>query len=529
MKPFPISFIYKLSARSNFHIQQAFSLSLNIGHTISSPPHCNISISLMSSLRNLLKTFNLKMNDYQASNPASSQASNDGSGMWSQVGSPTIPSVGGTPHSEADGRGDEKRTDSNTLKMNRMTAANALSGHHRYMSQSALAPVWHGPTGDGQQPCHAVHNQARGPFHPSHNVKYADTLHTGAHPLGVIGDRRPSACLEPSSGPINTNQPEAPVRGDASIRGFGFQPCFCSSCDAGLGSSYASTLDTVAASTYFQPMTHLKAGGKSYIPGPLDGLNPAHPYAHGKDQLVQSMQQLGSSNPDIGPVARIKRHFSPHYQGDIFLPANQSENISNDRNCSLFIVNLPPNLTTHELLAAIHKMGPSGRIFAIHINEPEPQLNHPGCAAKVVFFKRDVAHKFFNLCELGGFQVDGYNARVMWNRIKTSEKPHLAHSDASRVLLIGGPPNEVNSDALTKFFSQKLEFQTDLIITHNRGSLGKQDAVIEFRFGSFRCQAQAAKMALAREKPFIRCFFGRDPLELEAYKPFEYFFTNNKV
>lgn len=280
--------------------------------------------------------------------------------------------------------------------------------------------------------------------------------------------------------------------------------------------------------SHYQPMANLMATGTPYHPSMIDGLNPAHPYASDLDEaLAQELNQMSLSGTGTAPatddVSRMRRHFSPKYQGDIFLPANQSENIPQEWNCSLFIVNLPPNVTTHELIAAIHRLGPLGRIFAIHINAPEPQRNHHGCAAKVVFFRRSVAFQFFGLCELNGFLVKGFAARVMWNRIKTSEKPHLAGSDASRVLLIGGPPSEVNAEALTHFFQQKLQFQIDSIITHVGGVPGKEDAVVEYRFGSFRCQSQAAKMALAREKPYIRCFFAKDPLEPDAYKPCEYF------
>lgn len=293
--------------------------------------------------------------------------------------------------------------------------------------------------------------------------------------------------------------------------------------------SYTPSPESVLP-TVFYPMSNIIATGMSYHPGPQDGLNPAHPYFNDINYLTHTMQQTGLS-PESGAVARVQLRFSPHYQGDIFLQANQSEDISDDKNCSLFIVNLPPDLVTHELLAAMHKLGPLGRVFAIHVNGPEPQRNHPGCAAKVVFFKRAVAHAFFKLCSEtdGGLVVKGHSARVMWNRIKTSEKPHLANSDASRVLLIAGPPSEVNPLALTNFFREKLEFQVDRIITHNRGTPGVQDATIEYRFGSFRCQAQAAKMALSREKSHIRCFFANDPLEPQAWKPYEYYSFSKKV
>lgn len=330
-----------------------------------------------------------------------------------------------------------------------------------------------------------------------------------------------------------TIKPSLPVHDDGDRAGFGFKPVSNDPApvENNVGRSFSVYQDPPAAQVYYQPMSNLKsteAPGQSE-PRVFGGLKSTNLPISAVDHLTASMGQFGLRNivtkvgdAKAGPVARIQRNFSPYYQGDIYLPANQSENIPDHLNCSLFIVNLPPSLTTHELLAAIHKLGPMGRIFALHINEPEVLRGHPGCAAKVVFFKREIALKFFTQCAMQGLRINNYNARVMWNRIKTSEKPHLANSDASRVLLIGGPPSIVNASTLTDFFNTKLEFQTDSIITHIQGSVGKEDAVVEYRFGSFRCQAQAAKMALSRELPHIRCFFGKDPLESEAYNPFEY-------
>lgn len=361
------------------------------------------------------------------------------------------------------------------------------------------------------------------------------------YPVNIGDASRPSPPdARFSSGSTDTIKWETPARGDQKKIGFG--AALITQSPSSVETTSDRTPDTLqskgAAPIYFQPMSNLMSTESSGQPVPtaFGGLDFNKISIGAFDRLAAAMRQVGlnstgaeGNNAEVGPVARIQRHFSPHYQGDIFLPANQSEDIADDQNCSLFIVNLPPNLTTHELLSAIHKLGPLGRIFAIHINGPELQRNHPGCAAKVVFFKREIAHKFFTQCELNGFRVNGFNARVMWNRIKTSEKSHLSNSDASRVLLIGGPPSIVNSSTLTDFFHTKLEFQIDNIITHVQGLVGNEDAVIEYRFGSFRCQSQAAKMALARELPHIRCFFGRDPLEPEVYRPFEYFSFTESV
>lgn len=272
--------------------------------------------------------------------------------------------------------------------------------------------------------------------------------------------------------------------------------------------------------------------------------------------------------------------YSPRYQGNIWLPTNRSANIPDHLNCSLFLIHLPPDLTAHALLAAIHALGPTGRVYALHVNAPEPARGNLGCAAKVVFFTRAAAQRFFHRCQQpqqpshpgsgggggGGLLVGGRRAHVTWNRIKTAERPDLVASDASRVLLISGPPAVVNPRALTAFFRTKLDFQVDEVIVleaggrgrggpaaregrgrdvlrallrqHRRGGgsggchddddhdgdgdAGCDDAIIEYRFGSFRCQAQAAKMALARVLPQVRCYFGEDPLAPEAWRHSEY-------
>ncbi|KAK7748650.1 hypothetical protein SLS53_000671 [Cytospora paraplurivora] len=207
---------------------------------------------------------------------------------------------------------------------------------------------------------------------------------------------------------------------------------------------------------------------------------------------------------------RVRLGFSPAYNGDPHLERNRSANVSNDLNCSLFLVNLPPDLTTTRLIAAVHAMGPTGRIYATHINAPEPDRQHYGCAAKVIFFERQAAQTFFSLCEQYGFVVDGCTARVMWNRIKTAEQAHSRVT--TRVLLIGGHRDFINPEALTAYFRTKLQFQVDRIIPHTDGMDG-ENAVIEYRFGSFRCQAEAAKMALMREHQDVRCFFHPDPCD----------------
>lgn len=80
--------------------------------------------------------------------------------------------------------------------------------------------------------------------------------------------------------------------------------------------------------------------------------------------------------------------FSPNYKGNPDLDRNRSATIPEDMNCSLFLVGLPADVTTHELLAGVRNVG---RVYATHINPPEPEKGHEQSAAKIVFFERSAA------------------------------------------------------------------------------------------------------------------------------------------
>jgi hypothetical protein len=84
----------------------------------------------------------------------------------------------------------------------------------------------------------------------------------------------------------------------------------------------------------------------------------------------------------------LLRGFSPNYRGNPGIARNQSAAIPAEENCSLFLVGLAPDLTTHELLSGIRN---AGRVYATHINPPNLARRHMYSAAKVVFFEREAA------------------------------------------------------------------------------------------------------------------------------------------
>ena len=85
---------------------------------------------------------------------------------------------------------------------------------------------------------------------------------------------------------------------------------------------------------------------------------------------------------------------------------------------------------------------------------------------------------------------------MAWNRIRSAEID--AGGRRSRVLLVSGPPGIASEAFLRAYLDTKMLYQVDEVIHHGDSADGAR-ALIEFRFGSFRCQAEAARMALTRE------------------------------
>ena len=230
------------------------------------------------------------------------------------------------------------------------------------------------------------------------------------------------------------------------------------------------------------------------------------------NQLGVGQQERLNEPPTLEEaVSRAGRGFSPNYRGNINLDRNRSANIPNSLNCSLFIVGLPPKLTAPELLRSIRD---AGRVYATHINGPDPANGHFTSAAKVIFFERDAAARFYDRCQaVGGLSIPGHPevGRVLWNRIRTGEQ--AGHRSRTRVLIVAGDPGVVNEAFLTAYFRSKLNFQIDEVIDHGGGPAGR--AIVEYRFGSYRCQAESARMSLGYEfaSARVQVWFGPDPCD----------------
>ncbi|KAI5924490.1 hypothetical protein F4810DRAFT_719097 [Camillea tinctor] len=182
---------------------------------------------------------------------------------------------------------------------------------------------------------------------------------------------------------------------------------------------------------------------------------------------------------------------SPNYRGNPFLPANQSADIPDAENTSLWLTNLPPNCTHRMLLSAVRGCG---KVYATVVNPPVAAQNHITSACKLVFFDVAGAQALLLQARAGLFSVGGYVPRVRHNRIRSAARPP---GPQSRVLHIEGPGRVVNERFLTAFFRARFQYEVESV--EMLGRFGDRTR-LEWRFGSYRCQAESARTWIAREK-----------------------------
>ncbi|KAF7543477.1 hypothetical protein G7Z17_g10713 [Cylindrodendrum hubeiense] len=199
--------------------------------------------------------------------------------------------------------------------------------------------------------------------------------------------------------------------------------------------------------------------------------------------------------------------FSGNYRGERSIRNASVRDLKPEDNCALWLTNLPPDCTYHELLAPIRNFG---RIWCAVINKPD-YVKHMTAAAKVVFFSPGPAQALMAMSLTHGVAIRHHMIKVAHNRVKYKEEPVVG--DESRVLIITGSSKLVNEKTLTEFFTERFVFDVDEVTTLiNAGNR----SVIEYKFGSYRCQAHMGKMSLEKDKPegLERVEYGRDPCEV---------------
>ncbi|EHK49287.1 hypothetical protein TRIATDRAFT_49252 [Trichoderma atroviride IMI 206040] len=221
------------------------------------------------------------------------------------------------------------------------------------------------------------------------------------------------------------------------------------------------------------------------------------------------MQQTPSQafTADFSPCAPSTAKFSSRYHGMHTETNASAEHLAPEQNCALWLTNLPAGTSTHQLLKAIRNVG---RVWCTYVNYPDFHA-HSTAAAKVVFFTPEAAQQLLSISWTRGLFVEGQRVKVSYNRIKYGSHPVAGRM--SRVLIITGHADFVNEAALTKFFKDRFIFQLDEVTELIRAG-GR--AVMEFKFGSYRCQSQMGKMSLEKDRPrgLEKVEFGDDPCEV---------------
>ncbi|KAL6793267.1 hypothetical protein GGI42DRAFT_151981 [Trichoderma sp. SZMC 28013] len=241
---------------------------------------------------------------------------------------------------------------------------------------------------------------------------------------------------------------------------------------------------------------------------PVVNIN-AHEQPHGFLPMQAVMQQTppGVFTHEACTDAFGSSKFSTRYHGMHTETNASAEHLTPEQNCALWLTNLPPGVSTHELLTAIRNVG---RVWCSYVNYPD-YVTHQTAAAKVVFFTPEAAQSLLSVSWTRGLYIQGYRVKVSHNRIKYGS--HAITGKMSRCLIITGHADFVNEASLSKFFKDRFIFQVDEVVELIKAG-GR--AVVEFKFGSYRCQSQMGKMSLEKDRPagLEKVEFGDDPCEV---------------
>ncbi|KAI1419027.1 hypothetical protein F5Y12DRAFT_721240 [Xylaria sp. FL1777] len=239
---------------------------------------------------------------------------------------------------------------------------------------------------------------------------------------------------------------------------------------------------------------------------------------HGKGHLSKDWRQPApAGNPNSPPS---QHGISPNYRGDPTVISNQSADIPNSMNTSLWVTRIPHECTCYDLMETLR-----GRGKILQSGITRDSSLYRDAAARITFFRHEDAENVKRAFNNGSLRMHlpqagkggkGFKLRACWNRVRVPEwKLEKRPGNAclpSRVVRVYGSEENVAPGAMQKYFSSVFCFELDRMIplgTDVDGRVG-----YEYRFASWQNQADFAFMAVARDKPMIKIEWGEDPCEV---------------
>ncbi|KAK8040938.1 hypothetical protein PG994_013945 [Apiospora phragmitis] len=221
---------------------------------------------------------------------------------------------------------------------------------------------------------------------------------------------------------------------------------------------------------------------------PYDGFDPLAPVEPTADGARHFDTTSGPSNasvvkPPPAPrnrlqasgtqIARALRHVSGNYEGSL-LSENLSAPIPARDNCSLFVGNLPSDLTHEQLFAALKGIG---RIASIATAE----------RLKAKLDNRQIV-------------INGLKPNALWNKVRVAaQQPGPDGGYGSRVIRVTGDPFVVNEEYMLAYFSSHFFFELGAApeVVHR----GKSVVSLEVPFTAYINQAENAYRLLRGPTP----------------------------
>jgi hypothetical protein len=216
---------------------------------------------------------------------------------------------------------------------------------------------------------------------------------------------------------------------------------------------------------------------------------------------------------------RDERGISYNYKGDAKNPTNESADIPDEVNCSVWVTRLPPDCTYRDLLRAVAVHRP-GKVFATVISPPkkpenwrQARLSSTRCsAAKIVFYNAESARDIIDVAEEGNFIVNDYKAHIIPNKIKVA--PQASTNRTTRCVEITGPAELVGEAELTPLFNRFFWWETECVLVLNEWfECGLKFRTIEWRFASYQAQASSAWHTIIDHCPAAAVHYAQDPCE----------------